>query len=77
MSEPRNNHTPLRNDRATGCLLVYLALFGIGKIILGFFAEGLLFLALGAAAGAYLYWDFSRRGWATLAGEYAKPPASD
>ena len=64
-------------DWVAGCLLVYLALFGIGKIILGFFVEGLLFLALGAAAGAYLYWDFSRRGWATLAGEYAKPPAND
>ena len=64
-------------DWVAGCLLVYFALFGIGKIILGFFVEGLLFLALGAAAGAYLYWDFSRRGWATLAGECGKTPASD
>ncbi len=60
-----------------GCLLVYFALFGIGKIVLGFFSTGVLFLALAAAAGVYIYWDFSRRGWAALAEGYAKSSASD
>ncbi len=64
-------------DWVAGCLLVYCALFGIGKLILGFVGQGLVYLVVGAMAGAYIYWDFSRRGWAALAGDYAKSPASD
>jgi hypothetical protein len=38
-------------------------MFATGKLLLGFWTDGLL-LALGAAAaGALLYLDFSRRGW--------------
>ncbi len=48
---------------ALGCALVYFALFATGKLLLGFWTDGLL-LALGAAAaGALLYLDFNRRGW--------------
>jgi Na+/proline symporter len=48
---------------ALGCALVYFTLFATGKLLLGFWSDGLL-LALGAAAaGVLLYLDFSRRGW--------------
>jgi Na+/proline symporter len=49
-----------------GCVLIYGALFGAGKVILHEYLTGLLFLALGAAAGAFIYRDLSRRGWKTV-----------
>jgi hypothetical protein len=49
--------------------MVYLTLFGAGKIIFGYWGMGLMFLAAAAAAGVYLYWHLSRRGWNVLAGE--------
>jgi Na+/proline symporter len=55
-------------DWALGCLMVYLALFGIGKLLLGSVGAGLLFLAIAAASGYLIYRDFSRRGWETLSG---------
>ncbi len=46
-----------------GCALVYMSLFATGKLLLGFWSDGLL-LALGAvASGTLLYLDFTRRGW--------------
>jgi len=46
-----------------GCALVYMSLFATGKLLLGFWTDGLL-LALGAvASGTLLYLDFTRRGW--------------
>jgi Na+/proline symporter len=58
-------------DWIAGCALVYCGLFGIGKLVLGFGSEAVVFLAVGAAAGFYIYWDFSRRGWTALAGSQA------
>ncbi len=55
-------------DWALGCLMVYMALFGIGKICLGAVATGIVFLAVSALSGSLIYWDFSRRGWETLSG---------
>ena len=49
-----------------GCLMVYMALFGIGKLLLGSTGLGILFLAVAAAAGYAIYWDFSKRGWETF-----------
>jgi Na+/proline symporter len=49
-----------------GCLMVYMALFGIGKLLLGSTAMGILFLAVAATAGYTIYWDFSKRGWEKL-----------
>ena len=46
-----------------GCILIYGCLFGTGKILLGSFAQGVGMLAVGLAAGAYIYWDLSKRGW--------------
>jgi solute:Na+ symporter, SSS family len=50
-------------DWLAGCVAVYLALFGVGKLIFGELGLGLAFLALAAAATAFLYWHLSRRGW--------------
>jgi hypothetical protein len=55
-------------DWLLGCLMVYMALFGIGKLLLGSTGLGILFLAVAAAAGYAIYWDFSKRGWETLSG---------
>jgi SSS family solute:Na+ symporter len=56
-------------DWLLGCVMVYMALFGIGKILLGSATLGLVFLAISAACAYAIYWDFSRRGWETLAGK--------
>jgi hypothetical protein len=53
-------------DWICGCVLIYGALFGIGKIVLKDYVTGLLFLAFALAAGAVIYWDLSRRGWKTV-----------
>jgi Na+/proline symporter len=59
-------------DFIAGCLVVYCAMFGIGKTLLGFYGQGVVYLAVAVAAGGYIWWDFSRRGWETLAGESAQ-----
>jgi SSS family solute:Na+ symporter len=56
-------------DWLLGCLMVYMMLFGIGKLLLGSPGLGMLFLAVAALAGSIIYWDFSRRGWETLSGK--------
>jgi len=53
-------------DWLLGCLMVYMALFGIGKLILGSTGVGVLFLAISAVSAYAIYWDFSRRGWEKL-----------
>lgn len=53
-------------DWAAGCVLVYMTLFGVGKLIFGETALGLLLLTVAAAAGATIYWDLNRRGWKTV-----------
>jgi len=55
-------------DWALGCLMVYMTLFGIGKLLLGSPSTGVLFLATAAVSGYAIYWDLSRRGWQTLSG---------
>ena len=56
-------------DWAMGCLMVYMTLFAIGKLLLGSTGTGLAFLAIAAVSGYVIYWDLSRRGWETLAGK--------
>ena len=56
-------------DWALGCLMVYMTLFAIGKLLLGSTRTGLLFLAVAAVSGYIIYWDLSRRGWETLSGK--------
>jgi SSS family solute:Na+ symporter len=53
-------------DWLAGCMLIYGALFGIGKVILLEYETGAAFLAVAMAAAAFIYWDLSRRGWASV-----------
>jgi solute:Na+ symporter, SSS family len=55
-------------DCLMGCALVYGALFGIGKIVLGAWIPGIALLAFAAIAGYLVFWHLSRRGWAALSG---------
>jgi SSS family solute:Na+ symporter len=50
-------------DWICGCALIYGALFGTGKLLLGETQSGTALLALGLCGGAVIYWDLSRRGW--------------
>ena len=54
-------------DWLAGCALIYTALFGIGKILLHDYPLGIALLAVGAAAGGFIYWDLNRRGWKSVA----------
>jgi len=53
-------------DWLAGCALIYGALFGIGKIILKDYGEGIAFVVVALVAAAIIYWDLSRRGWASV-----------
>jgi SSS family solute:Na+ symporter len=53
-------------DWICGCVMIYGALFGTGKIILKETGIGILFLAIALVAGGIIYWDLSRRGWRTV-----------
>ena len=53
-------------DWVAGCVLVYGALFGVGKLLLHDPLPGILMLGLSAIAGAVIYRDLSRRGWRTV-----------
>jgi len=53
-------------DWVAGCVLIYGVLFGVGKVILHEYALGAGLLMIGVAAGVYIYWDLSRRGWASV-----------
>lgn len=50
-------------DWAAGCMLIYGALFGTGKMLLHEFQSGLALLAMGAVGLAVIYRDLSKRGW--------------
>ncbi len=56
-------------DWGLGCLMVYMTLFSIGKLLLGSTGTGLLFLAIAALSGYIIYWDLNKRGWETLSGK--------
>jgi hypothetical protein len=56
-------------DWLLGCTMVYLALFGVGNLLLGSKHWGVIFLVGACVAGYAIYWDLSRRGWETLSGE--------
>ncbi len=73
IASPHDEVTNLM-DWLAGCVMVYMALFGAGKIIFGQWGVGASYLAAGTAAGAFLYWHLSRRGWDVLA--EGSPPAA-
>jgi solute:Na+ symporter, SSS family len=67
-------------DWVMGCTLVYCCMFGIGELVLQAWLAGFLLLAVGAAAGYFIYWSLSRRGWQTLSGNVpttTAPPARE
>jgi hypothetical protein len=53
-------------DWVSGCVLIYGALFGTGKLLLGETALGLALLGAGAIGGAVIYADLSKRGWTAV-----------
>jgi solute:Na+ symporter, SSS family len=62
------NHDAFFNflDWISGCVLVYMTLFGVGKIIFGQMGLGIGFLVIAVVAGYIIYWDLNRRGWKTV-----------
>ena len=53
-------------DWFCGCVMVYLILFGVGKIIFGQWSLGFVFLILAVVAGLIIYYDLNRRGGKTV-----------
>ena len=53
-------------DWAAGCVMVYMTLFGVGKILFGDLSTGAGFLAIAVGAGAFLFWHLNQRGWKTV-----------
>jgi Na+/proline symporter len=51
---------------ACGCVLIYGALFGAGKLLLKDYGQGALMLLVAVIAGGVIYWDLSRRGWSAV-----------
>jgi len=60
-------------DWLAGCVMIYLTLFGTGKIIFGQTLLGLALLALAALAGAWIYRDLRLRKWRVVSDETAEP----
>ncbi|MFI5175973.1 MAG: sodium:solute symporter family protein [Terriglobia bacterium] len=62
------NHDAFYNflDWISGCVMVYMTLFGVGKIIFGQMGMGIGFLVIAVVAGYVIYWDLNRRGWKTV-----------
>lgn len=49
-----------------GCMLIYGALFGTGKLILHEFKQAVVLLAVAAVGLGIIYRDLSRRGWSAV-----------
>ncbi|MEL6822842.1 MAG: sodium:solute symporter family protein [Calditrichota bacterium] len=55
-------------DWAVGIVMIYSALFGVGKVILGDTVPGMGLIALAIASFSFIMWDLRRRGYANLKG---------
>jgi Na+/proline symporter len=66
--EVKPSHDVLYNfiDWICGCVLIYGALFGVGKALLGEMAEALVLLGAAVFGATVIYWDLSRRGWSKV-----------
>ncbi len=49
-----------------GCLMIYMTLFGFGKIIFGEYLPGFVFLAVAVISFSIIYRSMSKLGWETL-----------
>jgi len=61
--EGDKRHAFLLLDWLSGVVLVYMTLFGTGKILLGETTTGLLFYTVALGAGWIIYNDLSKSGW--------------
>jgi solute:Na+ symporter, SSS family len=66
--KPDANYGWLFLDWFAGIVLVYTALFGVGRILFGDYLMGVVLLLVGLVAGGVIYWDLSRRGWEEVTG---------
>lgn len=53
-------------DWACGIVLVYMFLFGMGKILFHDYLMGFVFILIGLAAAGIIFWDLNRRGWKSI-----------
>ncbi len=53
-------------DWLAGIIMIYSALFGVGKIIFGEIILGVSLLILASVAFVFIMWDLNKRGWKTL-----------
>jgi SSS family solute:Na+ symporter len=53
-------------DWICGCGLVYAVLFGVGKLIFGYWIAGAGFLVSALVAAGIIHWDLNRRGWKSV-----------
>jgi SSS family solute:Na+ symporter len=51
-----------------GCVMVYGAMFGIGKLVFKHWTSGVLLLVLSGITGYLIFWSLSRQGWETFSG---------
>ncbi len=77
-TDVKPTHDGLANllDWFMGCVMVYMALFGVGKLIFGYLVVGFVYLGIGAVAAGIVYWDLNRRGWKVL-DDTAAPPEGE
>ncbi len=60
---PDSGYAYLFSSWALGIILVYMFLFGIGKIILADYFIGVIYLALGTIAGILIFKNLDKLGW--------------
>jgi hypothetical protein len=53
-------------DWICGVVLVYASLFGIGKLILGDYLPGIVYIAVAAVSATVIYLHLSKVGWDTI-----------
>ncbi len=53
-------------DWICGVILVYASLFGIGKLILGDYLPGIVYIAVAAVSATVIYLHLSKVGWDTI-----------
>lgn len=61
--KPDSGYAYLFADWVLGIVLVYMFLFGIGKIILGDYFIGFIYLVLGTIAGSLIFKNLDKLGW--------------
>ena len=47
-------------------MMIYMILFGTGKLLFGETTTGLLFFAIAVVSAGVIYWDLNARGWAVI-----------